>query len=179
MPTYAVLVEHAAKALAFKRLRNYGHPIRWPADKDDTLADREGVSPIAWHFAEECRAEAQAMLEGIGITWEHDQIAADPITVHAGRVCHTARTRYIMHVDRDDYDVLLSHGWLTSGIDYVLRHHSEAEGTIHLVQTKQGEGIAFDLSIEHDTPEERDKIAGLITRHIQKCQMIKTLGADQ
>lgn len=171
---YASLVEHAAKAIAFRRLRYIGVPIRWPKNEFDDLPDDQGCAPIEWDYVLLCREEARAVLEALGITPEHDAIAAEPIVVNKGRVFYTTETRYVVSITPDEFDLIQTYGHWIKSITHHLRHTTKADGLPHLSNSQQfGQGIAFNLRIKNDTPENRDAISEAITNYIELCRVEK------
>lgn len=172
---YTSLVEHAAKALAFHRIPNHdGRRLRWPEDEHDTLSGRDGTVPFVWEFTETLRAEARAMLEAIGITPEHDAIAAEPVVVNKGRVFYTTETRYVVSITPDEFDLIQTYGHWIKSITHHLRHTTQADGLPHLSNSQQfGQGIAFNLRMKNDTPENRDAISEAITNYIELCRAEK------
>lgn len=173
---YASLVEHAAKALAFNRLpqRFNRHPVRWPEDEHDTVSGRDGTVPFDWDYAEACRAEARVVLEALGITPEHDSIAAEPIVVNKGRVFYTTETRYLVGLTHDEFMLIREQGHWIKSITHHLRHTTKADGIPHLSNSDRfGHGIAFNMRLKDDTPESRDEIADAIDSYIELCRVEK------
>lgn len=67
--TDPAMVERVAKALGLHRYpggdsRN-NPPSRWPTSPQDTLSGRDSTVPLAWDFAEKCRADARVMLAAL------------------------------------------------------------------------------------------------------------------